>query len=668
MTLRKADGSLLLFAFGLSVAAFALYWTSFGHALIFDDERLRDGTIFGQYGSLSELRARLLSYGSFVWVQQLFGEGWWKQRVVNVALHIWTALAVYWLLRLLFERAEFPAQQRALADFDASQTVALRIGVALFALNPVAVYAVAYLIQRSIVMATLFLVLACASFVQGLIAQRKAWIAAALGCYVLAVLSKEHAVTGIALAVPLYVFVRRPNPRRIVAVAAISVVILFVAAAALFQLYGKIIGTVFDEISRAYVVQLEQLSPGVQTRLHPLSILNQATRFFQYGFFWFIPDVTRMSVDIRPAFPLSLWGWPQTLGAFGYVGVLAASTWLVLRRSDVLGLIGLCVLIPALLFVTEFVTVWVQDPFVLYRSYLWALTVPALVALLLIGLKRNVLYAVGVVLACVFAGLAFERLLSLRDAQSAWTDAVAKIDKTAGPNAVGRWRAPLNLGAEYLEKGSYENALRYFSQAESLGEPLGSARFNMGVSLQQMRQYGRALEELARAEAKGFNEAALYYHRGESLYALGRFADAFASFSIALSKPQVQAAEQHTRLRRAEAAVAMKDFDIAIAEYLKLVESSPANPRYLVGLSMAYVGKQDIAAARSILDPLIEKQPSGPAYFARALAWYFSGDPVASRKDLDFALRAEPKNPQYRALRDRLDAERGSEPAGVQKK
>ena len=659
----KADIGLLLYVGGLTLAVLALYWTSLGNGLVFDDERLRDGTIFGQYGRLTEFRARLLSYGSFVWVQALAGEGWVAQRLVNVALHLCTAFAVYRLLHLLLERTEFPAAERAAAHFEVSRTLALRIGVALFALNPVAVYAVAYLVQRSVVMAALFVALGCLCFVHALIAQRRVWFGAALACYVLAVLSKEHAVTAIALAVPLYVFVRRPSPRRVLAVAAGAAAVLAAAAAVLYQGYGAIIGTVFDETSRAYVQQLEQLSPGIGGRLYLLSIVNQATRFFQYGLNWFLPVVTEMSIDIRPEFPLSVWGWPQSAAALAYVAVLVGSAWLVVRRSDVPGFAGLCVLIPALLFVSEFATVWVQDPFVLYRSYLWALTMPALVALPLVGLKRNVLLAIGTILAGVFAVLAFERLLSLRDAQSAWDDAARKVDLTAPVNAVGRWRPMLNLGTEYLDKGFNETALRYFSQAEALGEPLGTARFNMGLSLQQMKQHERALEDFARAEAKGFTEGALYYHRGESQFALGQYAQAFASFGAALDKPQVEVAARHTRLRRAEMAVAINALDTAIADYRWLIEGEPGNVRYLVGLSMAHVGKRDIAAARAILDPLIEKQPGGPAYFARALAFYFAGDPAASRRDLEMALRAEPGNLQYRALREQLDAERGASAA-----
>jgi len=651
----RADTTLLLYVGGLSLAVVLLYWASLGNGLVFDDARLADGSIFGQYG-LAALKARWLSYGSFVWVQALAGESWRVQRIVNVALHLATVFAVYRLLSLLLERTEFPAEEAKKPGFAASRTTALRIGVALFALNPVAVYAVAYLVQRSVLMAALFTALSGIAFVRALTGGGKGGYFLALACYAAAVLSKEHAVTAILLAVPLYVFIRRPAPKQLFVVTGVAASILLLAGAALYAAYGGIVGTVFDETSRAYVAQLETLAPGIGDRLYGLSIVNQATLFFHYGWLWFVPNVNAMAIDLRPAFPLAFWGWPQTAGAIGYLAVLAGSSWLVLRRSDVAGLAGLALLVPALLFATEFATVWVQDPFVLYRSYLWALTMPLLVALPLIGVKRNLMLAIGVLLVCVFGGLAFERILSLRDAQGAWADAAEKIDMQAPPNAVGRWRPLLNLGAEMMEKGAFETALQKFTQAEALGEPLGSASFNVGVARQQLRQHPQAIEAFARAEAKGFTEAALYYHRGESLFALGRFADAYASLGTALEKPQADAASRITRLRRAEAAVAISQYDTAIADYQKLLAAEPGNPRTQVGLAMAQIGRRDFAAARAILDPLLAQRPNAPAFFARALASYLAGDLAAARGDLDKALRADPANPQYRALRERLDA------------
>ena len=644
----------LLFAVALSTGIAILYAFGINNQLVFDDGRLTDGSIFGVYGSVIELKVRMLSYGSFVWLTQILGDGWWKQRVFNIGLHIATALALYAFVMQLLKRVQWDNEHGAeTAQFSSSLQVAASFGVALWAFNPVAVYAVAYLIQRSILMATLLVVLACWSYVRGLISGQLRWFLLALFVYALAVAAKEHAVTAILLVVPLYIFIQRPNLQRVLKVAAIAALVLLAVGSLLYSRYGSIVGTLFDETSRAFAAQLELQQPGISAHLYPLSIVNQAGLFFRYALLWLLPYVGWMAIDLRPTFPLTLWSL-HLLGAVGWLTTLMIGIWLVIRRSDVFGLLGLCLLMPGLLFLTEFTTVWLQDPFVLYRSYLWSIAIPILLALPLVGRSSKALYAVCLLVVAMLAAFSFERIASLHSASTAWFDASEKVDKTAPANAVGRWRPLLNLGAEYQDQGNYNEALRLFSQAEALGEPLGSARFNMGVSLQQLKQHSQALDNFLQAEAKGFTESALYYQRGESHYALGRFKEAFDSFTLALQKPQAAEAEQFTRLRLAESAVATQNYESAITSYQALVREDPLRQRYQVGLSMALVGKKDYAGAMAILNPAIAERPTGPAYYARALTYFYQGNRAASAKDLELALRAEPNNPIYNNLQQQL--------------
>ncbi len=658
MTTRSTT---LLYALALAVGIVVLYALGLNNQLVFDDARLTDGTIFSNYGSLGELRPRLLSYGSFVWLQAILGDGWWKQRLFNIGLHIATAFTLYALVLALLERIESAAVADAAAQASAQRSAA-RLGVALWAFNPVAVYAVAYLIQRSIVMATLLVALACWSYVRALVSGKRLWYLLACVCYLLAVAAKEHAIAAVCLTVPLFIFVKRPGLKRVLGLAGAACLLLGAMGALLYSRYGSIIGAAFDENSRAFVAQLELLQPGISQHIYPLSLLNQAGLFFRYGAIWLLPYVGWMSIDIRPAFPLTLLSW-HVLGALAWIGTLVWGVWLLLRRSDAWGLFGLCLLIPGLLFITEFATVWVQDPFVLYRSYLWSIGVPLLLALVLLALPGKVVQAICVMLMALLAAFSFDRIHSLQSPSSAWTDASEKIDRQAPPNAVGRWRPLVNLGTEFEERGDYAEALRLFGQAEALGEPLGSARFNMGVSLQQLKQYPQALDNFAQAEAKGFTEAALYYQRGESQYALARFQDAFESFSKALQRPQAPDAEQFTRMRQAEAGVASQNYDAAIASYKTLIQAAPDKQRYQVGLSMAYLRKQDFAAAMALLNATIAAHPAGPAYYARALTHFFQGNRTASRLDLETALRAEPDNPIYRKLQQQLDVPTGKSAA-----
>jgi tetratricopeptide (TPR) repeat protein len=507
-------------------------------------------------------------------------------------------------------------------------------------------------------MATLFVSLAALSFVRGLLSENNRWHLLAFACYVMAVASKEHAITAILLTIPLFVFVQRPPVRRIIQVAAVSVVVLAAMGAVLFNLYGSIVGTVFDETSRAFATQLEQQRPGISQQLYPLSIINQAALFFQYGLLWVLPFVGWMSIDLRPPFPLTVVSW-QLAGAVAWIGVLAGGIWLVITRKDAWSLFGLGLLMPSLMFITEFSTVWLQDPFVLYRSYLWSISIPLLLALPLIDHSGRKLYAIVLIVVGVWAASAFDRIHSLQTPAMAWADAAEKIDRAAPANAVGRWRPLLNQGTEAQDRGDFEAALRLFSQAEMLGEPMGSARFNIGVGLQQLKQHDKALDNFAAAEAKGFTEAALYYHRGESYYAMGKFADAYASFTQSLTHPQAAEAEEFTRLRQAEAAVANQKYDEAITSYNILLQKKPDKQRYQVGLSMAHVGKKDYPSALEILNPAIAQRATGPALYARALTNFYMGNRAASAQDLGIAMRAEPNNPIYRKLQQMLDETTG---------
>ena len=653
-----------LFGAFVLAAVLAIYLPGWNHELLFDDLRLTDGAIFGNYGSLLTFKQRMLSYGSFIWVDLLAGPGWWKQRLVNVGLHLATVAALYALVRDLLERTRFPEDFESQPHFGMSRKAAVQVGVALFAVNPMAVYAVAYLVQRSIVMATLFSVLACWCFVRGLSGRGVAWYGLALLSYVAAVLSKEHAVMVAAMAVPLYIHVRRPSWKTVATIAGASTALIAVAAVVFFGIYGEFIGKLFDQRSLDFAQQLERLSPGITQRMYPLSILNEAALFFAYGFLWFAPNVMWMSVDMRPAFPLSYLAFPQVLGIVGYVGLWIAALWAVLRRRGALSLAGVALMFPLLLYATEFATVWVQDPFVLYRSYLWAVAVPVLVAIVLTGFQPKTIYVIGCAIGLVFTVLAFERVQSLRDDHTAWGDAAEKIDLKAPASAVGRWRPFLNLGAYHLDRGSLGEAQRSFATAEALGSLHGSARFNQGVALQQQKKHAQALTTFAEAEKQGFKDLPLYYHRGESAFALGQFALAFDSFSQGLTSAaegvtgkEMDRMREAMRMRRAEAAIGAGRYDDAIGDFNALLKASPQNRRLALGLGMALVGKGDTQAAIAQFDQIIASTPNAAAaYYGRAMAHNTAKRRDDSLKDLDRAIALDPRNAQYQQVRAQLAA------------
>ena len=646
------DWGRLVFPALLGMVVAVMYAFGLRNELVFDDGRLTDGTVRDGYASLWQLKQRLLSYGSFNWVQALAGENWPLQRVVNVLLHLATCMALYRFFSLLLSRIAYPEETRADPAFATSQRAALRVGVLVFALNPVAVYAVAYLIQRSVVMATLFGVLACWGFAQALLTRKAVWHGVALTCYGLAVLSKEQALLLALLSVPLYVFLARPVWQRVAAMVALVAVLSAAGLALFLRWYPDLIGQLFDETSRQLAAQIEQQQAGALGHIYALSVLNQAALFFYYGALWLLPNVGWMSIDMRPPFPLTLTAMPHLVGAVAYVALLAASSVAVLRRSDAFGFVGLCLLFPVVLYWTEFATVWIQDPMVLYRSYLWAIALPGLIAVVLTGFSPRTLTKLAVLLAVVLAGLSTERVLSLNSELTVWTDAVDKVDVRGPANAVGRYRAFLNRGAYHLGRFAPEPAMEDFKKAMALGEPAGSAAFNLGVAQQLLKKHTDALASFAKAEAAGYKEGSLYYHRGESQYAAGQFALAMDSYTTSLALPQADEVLTQSRQRRADAAMQLQRYAQAAADFELLLAKQPQQPGALAGLGFARLGAGNGAGAADSFTQLLALKPAALGFYGRALANASLGNKAAAQEDIGKAVQLEPGNALYRRVQD----------------
>lgn len=662
----KRPNPYLVTALALVLLSALVYGPGWGHALVFDDDRLIDGTVYGNYGGLWPLKQRLLSYGSFVWLDALASGFLPLQRLVNLAMHLATAWVVYRLMAGLLLRVDppsgAPGSSRTLSP---EQQAGLAAGMAVFVLSPVAVYAVGYLIQRSIVMATFFSALACLALVNGLQTSggaRLRWLAGAALAYVMAVLSKEQAFVLAALSVPLYVFVRRPPLRQLLGVLAAAAVALVLAVGLLMVFYpnlGDLIGQAFDDTSRQLAAQLDRQRPGVAAQIYPLSVLNQAALFFYYGFLWLVPVVGWMSIDMRPPFPLGFDSLPHLAGGVAYLLLLLTAVWAVLRRSDLWGFVGLCLLFPLVLFWTEFATVWVQDPMALYRSYLWAIPLPGLVAVALAGsgFSSKTLYGVAAAVALLFAALSAERVLSLQSPMTVWTDAVSKVDLKGPANAVGRYRAFQNRGAQYLDRFSADLAINDFRQAHALGEPTGGALFNIGVAEQVLKKHPEALRSLALAEAAGYQDGPLYYHRGESLVATGQLDAAAQAYTQALRKTLAPAVATQSRVRLAEIHMRQGRYADAVEVFEVLSKNEPTNLRHQTGLGMAHLGANNGAAALEVFKQVLgrpqDAKGSALAHYGAAIAHAMLKQPDEARQAIAQAVLLDPQNPSYQQLQQR---------------
>ena len=642
---RLALSALLLIAFGI-------YVPSLSNALVFDDAIISGGQLFAEYGSLFMLKPRVLSYSTIVWVNKLAGDAWWLQRLINVLLHLSVVAMLFIFYRRLLVSLALP--ESGGGERERTSSCALLIGVAWYAINPTAVYAVAYLTQRSIVMATLFSVIALWCVLRALDARSPAlWLAAILA-YVAAMLSKEYALALPAVVVALIVLVRRPSAKQLTVLSLLGLLFAGGASWLLFSRYGSIVGQVFDDVSKSYVKQLTVVAPGIEGQIYQLSIINQMWLFFEYGCRWFLPSTQMMSVDMRPPFPTQILSVPHVLGAAGYVALLVGSVTLMLRYRDGRALLGFCLFIPVILFVTEFSTVWIQDPFVLYRSYLWAIAVPGIIFLVVRQLAGR--FSSSAMLACA-AAVGFimlwqttDRVASFRTELSVWDDAVRKLPPEL---VVGKSRSYLNRGQAYQLAGNDSRAIRDYQRSTVFGDD-GEGLLNTGTVLLARGREREAMSAFDAAIARGQRSASLSLNRGTALLGLGDMKGALASLEEALTLSP--AAQEIAAVRRQRALIFLQngrvDEAIADAQFAAAAFTEDWQVRNTLGLALLAKGRRSEAIAA--FDEALKRGQSANAYFGLARAYAEDKRLPEARTNINKALAIEPTNTQFQQLQAQL--------------
>jgi len=486
----------------LLLTVVAVYAGSLSAQFLFDDF-----AFFSTPGNISRyshlhLAPRTFSYATLSWTIGLFGFDAFWLRLGNVLLHAANAVALFFLLRRLFQVTL--SDDTGAGNSQPALTRFAFLGALIFALHPVAAYGVVYLIQRSTLMATLFVLLMLLLYLEGIMRGGWYWMLAAVLCYFAAVFSKEHSAMAPGIALALTFLIRKPTIVLLKQAAPFYTTILMVSIAALVVLSNRgFLGQTFEP--RALVMlELFAKMHGLTgladlPDIYLLSILTQATLFFKYLGLWLLPNPGWMSVDMREPFALSYFSWPHTFGWVAFVGYFGVAVWLLLKRRKV-GLLGFALLFPWVMFLTEFSTVRIQEPFVLYRSYLW---MPGLFAALPFAfgrLKPARAFTVLGIFGLLLMPLTLNRLNTFSSPLMLWDDAEKLVrDK---PYAIGVERIYINRGNKLFQLKRYDEAIADFNKA---------------------------------IEASPLNDELIYGSRAKAKYFTGRYQEALLDFEIAIA-------------------------------------------------------------------------------------------------------------------------------------
>lgn len=505
--------------------AAALYLPFLDNPRVFDDLLFFSGRQFAYYATHPlGLDLRLPPYFTLTLIETLRPGVMEAQRAFSLALHAAVGLALYRFL-LELQRVALPGA----ADADAALRAA--IGAAAFVLHPVAVYGAGYLVQRSIVMATLFSLLSAFLFLRGLRRASHADALSAALLYWLAVLSKEHAVLLPAAVVPLAVLAGSARP---FAARHVGIYLAACAPAAVFVtlLSLRVIGGTYEEAAEAIAAQVASTAAaeGAPPSL-VLSAATQAGLFFQYAALWLWPDPAKMSIDWRVDFAAGAsLGWIATkFAAYTACGALAAA---MLLRRGAAGIAGFGLLYAWVLFAVMYSAVLFQEPFVLYRSYLWGAGFACVAVAGLSLLPRRAALAAGVVACAAAALLAHERLVTFTSSLRLWEDAVAKLPENPVP-----WgsRALYQLGREYLYANRPGEAIAIAERCAEVYPAAVHCAYALGAIHLHLAQYELAREHLLRAISLKPEEGILHHRLGLAHEGLGQTEEARAAYRRSMS-------------------------------------------------------------------------------------------------------------------------------------
>lgn len=675
--LSRTNKTSYFLALLLILASALLYGHSLWNPLVFDDAAIFVEVTLERLGSsFFHLDLRWFPYASFGWTYKLVGTDWFWYRLGNLALHSFTTV----LLFVFFSRLLHVTKSQANTTLQPPWSAFF--AALIFALHPVAVYGVAYLVQRSILMATLFGIAALLCYMEGLTRDKTKWFLLSALFYFLAVFSKEHSIMLPGVAAALTLLMHKPSFSLIKRVWLPFSLYLVIAIIVILRTKG-LLGTAYEPRAVDMLAQLSEHQMGTPiTNVYPLSIITQGYLFFKYLLLWIIPNVEWMSVDLRQPFATHLWSWPQLPGfiLFLVYPVLAIK---LLLKGERLGLLGFGLLFPWILFLTELSSVRIQEPFVLYRSYLWMSGLPILILslLTLIGAHPGKFIPVLLGFCLILASLAWNRLDTFSTPLKLWSDAIAKNQDR---KSLGAEIAYNNRGSIHMDLGHIQRAKEDFIKAVTLNPKYGEAHLNMCVVNFRLKDFSAALRDCNTAINLRPNYIKARIDRSALFLEIGKYADAIndCEHVLQLDAQNIDAylncglayssmGKLHEALRYLDNALrvdsknaiayfhrgflhnSMGQYQNALQDYSKAIDFDTNYADAYLNRAVVFLKMRRYSEAFRDFDRAVQLNPKNPFYYSNRAAANFSlGKFQEALEDYDKVLSLDAKDNQALVYRE----------------
>ncbi|RKY42234.1 MAG: hypothetical protein DRP85_03395 [Candidatus Makaraimicrobium thalassicum] len=513
------------------ILGFAVYGNSLDGEFLWDDTSLvkdnlyirncsRIGKLFSGHISTKSVNFRF--YRPFQMISYVMDHSLWKAdargyHLTNLLLHIAVALAVYWLVNILFKDI----------------LLSFLTGI-FFLVHPVHTEAVSYISGRSDPLAALFMLLCFIFYVKGINTGRTKFFFLAIPAYAGALLSREAGLILIILLL-LYHFAFKKEIK--------------------LKGFLPLLGVTFVYIAlRLTVLKGLVAAPAA------------SGRFFQRlpGFFAAITEYTRLMalpfhLHMEYGAPLFELNAPEVIA-----GVLILSFALACALKKRTG--NRLVFFSIFWFFVALLPVSNLYPVNAYMAEHW-LYVPSIGLFLLLAKGLSYLYRRGksrVISAGLITGiLIFYSSLTFRQ-NTYWREPAAFYERTLRyvPDSP---RLYANLGKIYRSTGRKEEAIALFEKAVELNPDFPEAYNNLGNAYSDAGRKEKAIALLKKAVTINPDYAEAYYNLGNAYNDTGRKKEALASFRKAI-EANPDFSEAYNNLGKAYADTGRKEEAITFLE------------------------------------------------------------------------------------------------------
>lgn len=597
--------------FLLALIGFIAYSNTFQVPFVFDDKiSIIDNPIIKDLSNFLSNTAgyhyyprRFIGYLSFALNYRFGGLSVVAYHVVNLAVHITSAILVYFLVLLTF-KTPFLKQSRLLPN---THFIAL-LSALLFVTHPVQTEAVTYIVQRLASLATMFYLLSLVLYLMARLSQEIAGTfidSRVVALYLLSLLAalaamktKETAFTlPFIAAVYEFSLFQSTRGKQLLVLMPLFLSMLVVSLSP--SIANRPIGELLSDVNRQTVVSTEISRTDY--------LLTQFSVITTYLRLLFVPMNQNLDYDYPVSHSLSA---PWTFMSLVFLLLLLAVAFYLFRRTQCDHATRLMTFGILWFFITlsvESSIIPINDVIFEHRLYLpsvgvfvafatgVAFLIPRIVA-------RLVIIAVSLVVVAL-AITTWKRNQLWREDVTLWKDVVHKSPNKARPL--------LNLGVAYRRKGLIDEAIKQYRTAIDLKPDSADIHNNLGVAYAEKRWVDRAVEEYLIALRLNPGLADAYNNLGEAYGNSGFREQAMEQFKIAIQlNPNLAPAYFNLGLACRNDGL----FGEAIEHYRIALRLDPGYAEAYNNLGVAYLLRGMTSKAIEQFQAAVRLKPANPGF------------------------------------------------------